>query len=131
MIDLAKKRAKKLVETDIVLAIRVVIAKMAFAMTWRNNTGVLRDERGRPVKFGLCEGSSDLIGITEVIITADMVGKKIGRFTAIEVKQLGKRPTDDQSRFLDVVKARGGAATWVTSVDDVAPWLEKAKVMTE
>jgi hypothetical protein len=29
---------------------------------FRNNTGTLRDQHGRPVQFGLCKGSADLIG---------------------------------------------------------------------
>ena len=32
-------------------------------MVWRNNTGVLKDKTGRPIKFGLCKGSSDIVGI--------------------------------------------------------------------
>jgi hypothetical protein len=33
---------------------------------WRNNVGALRDERGRLVTYGLCKGSSDLIGLHQV-----------------------------------------------------------------
>ena len=35
---------------------------------WRNNVGALRDERGRLVTYGLCKGSSDLIGLRQVLI---------------------------------------------------------------
>ena len=30
---------------------------------WRNNVGALRDQRGQLVSYGLCRGSSDLIGL--------------------------------------------------------------------
>ncbi|TGG96499.1 MAG: hypothetical protein ERJ67_00785, partial [Aphanocapsa feldmannii 277cV] len=53
---------------------------------WRNNTGALIDRQGRLVRFGLCKGSSDLIGLRSVEITAAMVGQHIGQFIAIEVK---------------------------------------------
>jgi hypothetical protein len=36
---------------------------------WRNNTGTLRDQHGRPVQFGLCKGSADLIGYRSITIT--------------------------------------------------------------
>ena len=41
----------------------------------------------RQIKYGLCNGSSDLIGWTPITITPDMIGKKIAVFTAIEVKK--------------------------------------------
>jgi hypothetical protein len=42
---------------------------------WRNNTGVLVDQQGRLVRFGLCRGSSDLIGLRTVEITPAMVAR--------------------------------------------------------
>ena len=39
---------------------------------FRNNTGTLRDQHGRPVSFGLCKGSADLIGYRTITITPDM-----------------------------------------------------------
>jgi hypothetical protein len=62
----------------------------------------------RLIEFGLCVGSSDLIGFTEVEITAEMVGQKIAVFTAVEVKKKGKKPTKEQRNFLNMVIAKGG-----------------------
>ena len=67
----------------------------------------------RRVTYGLCNGSSDLIGWTPVTITEDMVGKKIAVFTAIEVKlnKNGKyKATDLQKAFISAVKSAGGFA---------------------
>jgi hypothetical protein len=41
---------------------------------WRNNSGALVDQQGRLVRFGLCKGSSDLIGLRSLEITTDLVG---------------------------------------------------------
>ena len=41
----------------------LVALSEAGCMVWRNNTGGLRDSTGRLIKFGLCVGSSDIIGI--------------------------------------------------------------------
>jgi hypothetical protein len=83
---------------------------------WRNNTGALKDASGRLVRYGLCQGSSDLIGFTTVTITPEMVGQQVAIFTAIEVKDRG-RPTPEQLRFLEVVQAAGGRAGVARSVD--------------
>lgn len=62
---------------------------------WRNNTGALKDARGQLVRYGLCPGSSDLIGFRTITITPDMVGQQVAVFTAVEVKDRG-RPTEQQ-----------------------------------
>ena len=77
---------------------------------WRNNTGVLKNEAGIPIRFGLCVGSSDLVGITPVTITQDMVGKTVGVFTAVEVKTPKGRTSPEQDRFLEAVRNAGGIA---------------------
>lgn len=84
---------------------------------WRNNTGALKDTNGRLVRYGLCKGSADLIGLRTIEITPDMVGQRIAVFTAIEVKDRG-RPTPEQLRFLEVVRAAGGIAGVARSVED-------------
>ena len=62
-----RKRAKKpATETDLVRAIMVAVNRLPYATLWRNQTGMLEDRNGRPVRFGLAVGSADLIGMVEV-----------------------------------------------------------------
>lgn len=79
------------------------------ARLWRNNTGALRDQQGRLVRFGLCPGSSDLIGLRTRIITETDLGHRFAQFVAIEVKHQG-RLTDQQRAFLEMVTQAGGLA---------------------
>lgn len=97
-------------------------ASKAGAALWRNNTGVAYDERGIPVRFGLCNESpqmnkrvksADLIGIRPVTVTADMVGGIIGQFVAIECKHpgwtyRGQGREVAQNNFLSIVNSLGG-----------------------
>lgn len=87
---------------------------------FRNNTGVLRDQHGRPVQFGLAKGSADLIGWTTRTITPDMVGQRIAVFTSIEVKTSTGRLRPEQQQWLEAVQAAGGIAGVARSVEDAA-----------
>lgn len=112
----------------------IQIEAMRFKCTlMRNNSGAFTDETGRLVRFGLGNisntqqiKSSDLIGITEVVITPDMVGKTVGVFTAVEVKDEKWKHTkkldareEKQNNFLQFVKSKGGIAGFVNKVDDL------------
>ena len=88
-------------ESEILQQIRLAASKMG-ALVWRNNTGMLRNERGHPVFYGLCKGSSDLIGMFK------------GRFLALEVKMPGKKPTPEQQLFIDTVNKHGGIGAVIT-----------------
>jgi hypothetical protein len=94
---------------------------------FRNNTGVLKDQHGRPVSFGLCKGSADLIGWTTRTITADMVGQQVAVFTSIEVKtpRTG-RLTPEQRQWLAAVETAGGIAGVARSVADAEALLRDA-----
>jgi hypothetical protein len=94
---------------------------------FRNNTDVLRDANGRPVSFGLCKGSADLIGWTTRTITADMVGQQVAVFTSIEVKtpRTG-RLTPEQKQWLAAVETAGGIAGVARSVADAEALLRDA-----
>ncbi len=85
---------------------------------YRNNTGTLRDQHGRPVTFGLAVGSADLIGWTTRTITPDMVGQQLAVFTSIEVKTPTGRVKPEQQQWLDAVQAAGGIAGVARSVED-------------
>jgi hypothetical protein len=85
---------------------------------FRNNTGTLRDANGRPVSFGLCKGSADLIGWRTVTITPEMVGQQVAVFTSIEVKTASGRLTPEQRQWLAAVETAGGIAGVARSVED-------------
>lgn len=85
---------------------------------FRNNTGTLRDQHGRPVSFGLCKGSADLIGYRSITITPDMVGQQVAVFTSIEVKTPTGRIRPEQQAWMDTVQAAGGIAGVARSVED-------------
>lgn len=85
----------------------------------------------RPFSSGLPNGTSDLIGWTEVVITADMIGQKIAVFTAGEVKTKTGRLSDVQKNFIAAVQRSGGAAyVWrdsETAVNDIKKLAEGEK----
>ena len=85
---------------------------------WRNNVGALRDERGRLVNYGLCKGSSDLIGLSQVVIGPEHLGQTLALFTALEVKTVRGRLREEQEKFLRLVQQLGGRAGVVRCVDD-------------
>ena len=97
----------------------------------RNNSGALRDAKGRTVRFGLGNDSkavndklksSDLIGIRVVTVTPDMVGQRIGQFIAVEVKPPDWRgPAGDphaqaQADFHQLVRSWGGVGGFASTV---------------
>ena len=78
----------------------------------------------RVVSFGLATSSCDLIGIRPIVITADMIGQKIGQFVALEIKTARfKGPKTEhelkQQNFIDMVQNLGGMAKFVTCEGDL------------
>ena len=62
----------------------------------------------RRVVYGLCPGSSDLIGWRTVEVTPEMVGRKLAVFVAVEAKTVRGRASEEQQAFLQAVRAAGG-----------------------
>lgn len=85
------------------------------ARLFRNNVGCLQDKNGAWVTYGLCPGSSDLIGWTPVKIVPEMVGKNIAVFTAVEVKTIKGTVSKEQENFICIVEQSGGMAFVVRS----------------
>ncbi len=91
---------------------------------FRNNVGVLKDETGRPVRYGLANDSSrlnkiiksgDLIGWRRVRIEQSHVGSVIAQFVSREVKAgdwtySGNDREVAQLAWMKLINANGGDA---------------------
>jgi len=100
---------------------------------WRNNVGVLKDERGVPVRYGLANDSpglnrnlksSDLIGWRRLPITPAMVGTWVAQFVSLECKRPGWTYSGDeretaQNRWLALVAIDGGYAKFITDAGEL------------
>lgn len=101
---------------------------------WRNNSGVMQNPHGQPVRFGLGNTSakvnkkfksSDLIGLTPIIIQPYHVGRLFGVFTSFEAKaeDWKFRPSDEhagaQLAFMQQVTQRGGIAAFINDEHQV------------
>ena len=91
---------------------------MLFRSLWRNNTGALVDQQGRFVRFGLCRGSSDLIGLRSFEVTPELVGQRLAQFVALEVKTAQGVLNPEQQAFLRLVQQLGGVAAACRSVEE-------------
>lgn len=100
----------------------------------RNNSGAVTTDDGRHIRFGLGNDSarlnkvfksSDLIGIWPRVIRPEDVGKTIGQFFAVEVKEPGWkfRESDEravaQQNFGTWVQNHGGLFLFATSEKDI------------
>ena len=120
-------------ETDVTSESRVqsnvrLLAAENEAKLWRNNVGVLTNEEGRPVRYGLANDSpalnkrlksGDLIGWRRRLITPDMVGTTIAQFTSRECKPAGWKFTGTprekaQAAWATLVTIEGGDARFTT-----------------
>lgn len=110
-------------ESEILVDIQVKLSRMFPIRLWRNNVGQLKNDRGQYVRYGLCEGSSDLIGLTPITVTPEMVGQKMAVFTAIEVKAERGKLSLDQQNFLSVIRGLGGIAFCARSAEEAVECL--------
>ena len=115
------------VQQDIRLA-----ASQTGRVMWRNNNGAATTQDDRHIRFGLGNDSkrineafksSDLIGITPVVVTPQMIGTMLGVFTACEVKRgdwrwSGNKREQAQWNYIQVVNRYGGIGTFAKSVKD-------------
>ena len=86
-------------ETTLQNEILLELGKLKNVRMFRNNVGQIGG-----LSFGLCAGSSDLIGFQSLTITTEMVGQKIAVFTAIEVKTQKGKVSPAQTKFIEMVQ---------------------------
>lgn len=98
-------------ETNISHNIMIDQAKRGVVL-FKNVRGLfLSLDEKRKVKAGLLiPGASDLVGYKSVIITPDMVGKRIAILTTIEVKTQKGKAFDEQKYFIGKMKEAGALA---------------------
>lgn len=112
-------------ETTLQQQIRLAVGTRLDARLFRNQVGSLPDPRtGRLVTFGLARGSADLIGWRSVLITPEMVGRRLAVFTSIEVKTATGKLRPEQQAWLGVVRGAGGLAGVARSVEDALQIIE-------
>lgn len=125
-------------ESSIQNAIRLALSAIRGVTMFRQNVGQAwtgsRVDRlpgnrvlihdARPFRAGLVKGSSDLIGWDSVVVTQDMVGKRVAIFSAVEVKGPRGKLTEDQANFLRVVKEAGGISGVARSTDEATKLFE-------
>jgi len=132
-------------ETEILHAIRLALGREPDFRLWRNETGgavaLKRSEllkltghlksgqvgravalvaqwlRRSMVRYGLCVGSADLIGILA----------PTGRLVALEVKSQRGTLSREQIQFLALVRCFGGFAAAVHSVEEARAALDRAR----
>lgn len=105
-------------ERNVQHAIREALGLEPGLVLWRNQVGQYTEDRAgkkRVIRYGLCPGSSDLVGLLD------------GRFVGIEVKAPGEKPTPDQERWLQLVRNVGGFACVAHSTDEARAALVRAR----
>lgn len=95
--------------------VRLVYGSQPDFVVWRNSTG-FAERDGRPIRFGLAVGSSDLIGMAPG-----------GLFLAVECKLNSGRLSDGQRRFLELVYRLGGVAVVCRSADEARIQVQKIR----
>lgn len=89
------------------------------AILFRNNCGSLKNKFGGWVTYGIGNpGGSDLIGISEVLITEKHIGQKLGVFTAIECKFGNNIASPEQIEFIKRIRKFGGIAAVAYTLED-------------
>lgn len=99
------------------ITFRVNIGQAWTGEVHRLPNGDLLIKKPRPFNTGLPSGFSDLLTVTKVTVTQEMVGEVIGQAGFIEVKDKGG-PTPKQQAFLNAMRANGARAGVARSPED-------------
>jgi hypothetical protein len=110
-------------ETPILQRIRLAVGCLPGIRVFRNNVGTgwigevashtpdrVIIVNPRPLRAGLCTGSSDLIGWRTITIGPEHLGRQVAQFLAIEAKAPGGRVSLDQTNFISQVRSAGGCS---------------------
>lgn len=106
----------KVTETQLMMAVRDALLRTGRVLLWRNNTGQLKDQRGRWVSFGLGLGSPDLVGIF----------KDTGQLIGVEVKTAAGRMSPEQKAWHQAAASAGAIVGCARSVAEAMALLPRA-----
>lgn len=123
---------KNKLERDVKPEIMIAVSKVPGVRVFNNPTGVgwvgkvfsrlhglVTLQFPQRVTFGLVVGGSDLIGWSSVIVTEEMIGRRVAIFTALECKRAsGGRVSSEQVTFIENVTRAGGIACVPSSTED-------------
>ena len=80
-----------------------------------NNNGTITLDTPRWFNTGLPKGFPDLFGYKSLIITPDMVDKRIAQFAFAEVKRIGGKLSKEQAQWIKLFKQDGAIGDVVYS----------------
>lgn len=108
--------------------IRIEASKFGMRL-WRNNSGVLNDTKGRPVRFGL---GNDSKAVNARLKSGDLIGIYQGRFVSVEVKASDWRYTGNdrelaQKTWINLIRENGGIACFACDWNDVLECIKTGK----
>ena len=116
-------------ETELVSAVREAINLQPGARVRRNNSGRLKDIKGRWVQFGQGVGSPDLMGAVTCHVQWDAFRTvTIARCFHLECKLPGEKPSTDQLAWHAEARKRGEFVAIVHSVGEALDALERCKL---
>lgn len=112
------------------------------AHLWRNNSGVLKNDAGTPVRYGLgnespkiCKvrKSSDTIGLLRFTIQQHHVGRTVGVFLSIEFKRPNwTAPTSEEDKaqynWIQHINFNGGLASFVNHPSQLKTLIESYRL---
>jgi hypothetical protein len=119
-------------ESEVQSAVRLLVGQLPDVRVWRNSVGelpaMLSGGRKTRVKFGLCNGSSDLVAIVA----------PMGRWLVLEIKEEDWRPAgpgnrklfkheEEQRQWITLVRKFGGVGGFVTCEADAMKFVEEAR----
>lgn len=83
-----------------------------------NDVGVA-EVGGRKIRYGLCNGSTDLVGVHTITVTGEMVGREVGVAVFAEVKTPTGTVKPHQQSFMNQMTKMGCIVGVVRSVSDM------------
>ena len=103
-----------MLHTELVNCLLIELSKRKDIRVWKNNTGVLKNDSGEYIRFGL-NGSADIIGIL----------KKNGKMICIEVKTGNAVQSKVQKNFEKMILDYNGYYIVGRSIQQVIDFIEK------